>query len=68
MKKLERSQMKNLMGGVEDNGGPCQALLNPSPGVWTIVTGLTYTEASTSNSRQGEHWCCASCATATWAL
>lgn len=66
MKKLERNEMKSLKGGLEDNGGTCAALLNPSPGVWTVVTGLTYAEASSSNSRPGEHWCCASCSTASW--
>ena len=68
MKKLERHEMKNLKGGVALPAGTCAALLNPSPGVWTVVTGLSYTEASTINSRPGEHWCCASCGTATWML
>ena len=68
MKRLERQEMKNLKGGLTNGGATCMAYLNPSPGVWAVVTGMTYAEASTSNTRPGEHWCCASCGIATWAV
>ena len=60
MKKLERSEMKNLKGGLGDCFAQGPNTLAMFSGSNALANARDYAAAS------GMHWCCASCSTATW--
>lgn len=76
MIKLAKEELKKFKGGSEavvgeleaaGTGGTCQALISVGVGGRTSVrVGLTRAEASTHPDMI--HWCCSSCATASWAV
>jgi len=58
MKKLERSEMKNLKGGVEDTPGTC---------TWhqgtTAICNISMATAQDYVNNSGGNWCCDNCPT-----
>jgi hypothetical protein len=64
MKKLERNEMKKLMGGLyaPGSGGTCAAK-SPEGGT---IHNLSMSEAQAYANQHHTNWCCSSCSTATW--
>jgi hypothetical protein len=61
MKKLSRDEMKMVLGGKLDSGGGSCASVNAGGEVM-----YNQTQAQASGVGAGGHWCCASCASASW--
>jgi hypothetical protein len=63
--KLSREEMKNIMAGLQQSTGTCQALIADGTGGRThIEVGLTSAQAQSNINMI--HWCCSSCSTASW--
>jgi hypothetical protein len=65
---LGKEEKRRISGGLEDPnyGGTCQAWIQTEYG-YTLMTNLSRQDAEGSATKAGEHWCCSSCCTATWA-
>ncbi|MEO5945661.1 MAG: hypothetical protein ABIP79_02510 [Chitinophagaceae bacterium] len=57
MKKLERQEMKNLKGGIEDDPSGTCAWHNGT----TAICNISQATAQAYVTNSGGNWCCSSC-------
>ncbi len=69
MKKLTRDEMKNVVGGLNQQMGGTCAYSQPNSsasGGMVVTYNVSIGDAQSGAGAFGGHWCCSSCSTASW--